>query len=788
MAATLKKIQELIDQNRFLEKRTEELKNLIETNISRKSTKQQVNYSELITSTEIENLVFKFYQNNKIPTAVFDREGRLIFSIGWKKISDNFTNAETAKVCCNQIIQLAEVEKSSQKFFLYKCPDGFNAIALPVEVRDKTIAILLLNQFFYSGEIPDLQFFRNLPHLSKLGDDELVDLITEIPVFTKDEISQITEQGLIIAEMISFVAGKNLEFKERFGNQSNNELVLKALKDKIIEQENLIQVFKQIIIEHEQYVQQNTVSRSEMDAKVRNLSSQLDRNELLLNSLLTSVPLGIGFVKKNIFTYVNDQMFKLTGYTPKELIGRSPFIFKDGIRNWNDLLKQTDRYDFFRENASFETKIKTKNNEIRDVMVFIGLLDSDLHSEGFTVSFLDITEIKKVEEELKFAKEKAEESDKLKNAFLTNMSHEIRSPLNAIIGFSELICSHTLGTIQKDEYFNIIKSSGQDLIRMIDDIVDMSKLSTNQMVLDIGSYSLHKLLREIQNVYESYLDKKCCEPIRIILKEPENSVRFDSYFTDGVRFKQIFCNLLNNAIKFSKEGDIEFGYSVEDGGKSLQFYVKDFGPGIKRNQLKYIFTHFRQGDETHARLYNGVGLGLAISKNLVELMGGKIWVESKPGKGSIFYFKLPVDAQIPVHKNNGASVSESKQQTYDWSSKTILLAEDEEINYLFIRKLLASTNVNIKWVNNGQKAIEAFSQDPAINLVLMDIKMPVLNGIEATRIIKSRYANIPVIAQTAYANDDNRKEIIRAGCDEFIAKPINTNLLMSVLGRFLEAN
>ncbi len=298
-----------------------------------------------------------------------------------------------------------------------------------------------------------------------------------------------------------------------------------------------------------------------------------------------------------------------------------------------------------------------------------------------------LNRIQKINSDLVEAKEKAEESDKLKTAFLANMSHEIRTPMNAIIGLSSFLTEPGLSKEKTEDFVEIINSSSQQLLTIIDDIVDISKIEAGQVTIVSEFVNINKLLKEIYVMYRNPAESKKIG-LSFSCEQPDDLIQT---MTDRNRVKQVFCNLLNNAIKFTVEGEIEFGYMLKE--KFVEFYVKDNGIGIALENRSLIFDRFRQVKTLDSRMYGGIGLGLSISKGLVEKMGGTIWVNSELGKGSTFYFTIPY-----IEDNNTAGIpyKSIKSPTYtNWENKTILIVEDDMNNYTYIEKILLLTNIKI---------------------------------------------------------------------------------------------
>ena len=408
-------------------------------------------------------------------------------------------------------------------------------------------------------------------------------------------------------------------------------------------------------------------------------------------------------------------------------------------------------------------------------------LDAHGHVEYVVCSAEDITEKKKTEEELKTAKEKAEESDRLKSAFLANMSHEIRTPLNAIMGFTQLLTNNKVSSDKQTKYLNIIQNRSDLLLQLINDIIDLSKIDANQITLEKQTFSLNRLLFELYSSFQIKLELKGKTHLDFQLKKALKDSQ--SYiYSDYTRLEQIFSNLLSNAIKFTEEGGIEFGYTKK-GKHTLLFYVKDTGIGIPKDKQEIIFDRFSQADESVASKFGGTGLGLSISKLLVKLLEGEIWVESRRHGGSTFYFTLPYqqrkskDTESPAEKNI-VGVS--------WQDKSVLIVEDDFSSLQLMKEILEPTGMILFLCETGKEALQTFREHPAIDLVLLDIKLPDMDGLELARKIRSATErNVPIIAQTAYAMYGDAQKSLEAGCDDHISKPVDTKKLLAKIAKYL---
>lgn len=385
-------------------------------------------------------------------------------------------------------------------------------------------------------------------------------------------------------------------------------------------------------------------------------------------------------------------------------------------------------------------------------------------------------EYRKLMNELIKAKEKAEESDRLKSAFLANMSHEIRTPMNGIIGFSDLLEENNLDGEKRRQFIQIIKNSGHQLLNIINDIIDISKIETGQIKFSAENVFISQLLGDIFTFFDPIASKK---RIKIII-ENKVDVAKDECITDGVKLRQILTNLINNALKFTSSGHVKILVSIQD--SMFVFEVQDTGCGIAQEHQLLIFDRFRQVDETEKRSPGGTGLGLAICKAYIELNGGFIAVDSQPGNGSTFRFTWPYTSVL------GESKAEHKvaNTLYKWNNKVILVAEDELINFYYVNELLAPTGASVIKADNGKAVLDYLEVNPYPDIILMDLKMPVLNGYEATLEIRKNNKEIPIIAVTAYAFAGERDRALEAGCNMFIHKPFKKDELLKTISKYID--
>ena len=376
--------------------------------------------------------------------------------------------------------------------------------------------------------------------------------------------------------------------------------------------------------------------------------------------------------------------------------------------------------------------------------------------------------------ELIIAKENAEESDKLKTAFLQNMSHEIRTPLNGIIGFSALLNFDDISKEEIKEYTALINQSGKRLIEIVNNVLDISKIQTGQIKIEQKAIVVISMFSDLFTFFSPIAIIK-----KISLKYHNEKDEQRSIFTDEAKLHQILVNLINNALKFTKSGQVDYGYEVK--GDFLQFFVKDTGIGIEEELYEKIFERFIQAEQSMTKNYEGAGLGLAISKGLIELLGGKIWVKSEIGKGSTFFFTLPYSHIILPSEKAARYVEKLNKHAHG----KILIAEDDWISFQYLNKIFAKSDITIVHAENGEQAVEIIKHTDDIDLVLMDIKMPVMDGIQATKLIKELKPNLPVFAQTAYAFNEEKNNILAVGCDEYMTKPLNQEKLNKLIIKYL---
>jgi PAS domain S-box-containing protein len=393
----------------------------------------------------------------------------------------------------------------------------------------------------------------------------------------------------------------------------------------------------------------------------------------------------------------------------------------------------------------------------------------------------DITELKIIEEELIAAKEKALESDRLKSAFLANISHEIRTPMNGIIGFASLLKERVLSAEKRDQFIDIITQSSKALLHIIEDIVDVSKLEANQLQISKHSFNLNEL---IDRIYDQFTIEKQLygkDHIQLI----RNTVPYNTpliIHTDEIRLNQVISILISNAFKFTDKGTIEFGYNIIK-HKSIEFFVSDTGIGISDDVKPYIFERFRQHETTPSRKFGGTGLGLTICEGVIKLLGGHIWFESSKEKGTTFYFTLPYSV---IKKSNNHLFQEAEfSDIFDWSDKILLVVEDDPLSQEYFKTIFDSTGIKFLLAMTGEEAINICTTEKHIDIILLDIRLPHMNGYDTFHKIKEIYPDIPIIAQTAFAMTEDTIRFIEMGFSDYLTKPIDRKNMLTKIDYFL---
>jgi len=570
---------------------------------------------------------------------------------------------------------------------------------------------------------------------------------------------------------------------ERFGSPAKSWLgVPLKVNEKVVgiiilqdyEREDAISTFDRDMLEFVSTQVAGAILKKQSEEEIRKLLQSVEQNPN---------PVIMMDVDGKI-EYVNAKFCEISGYTPEDVMGSLPHILNPDQTNqnyidiiWNALLSGDDWHGEYQN---------VKKNGVK--YWELASISSIKNEEGKTTHYVyvkeDISRRKKMEDDLKEAKGHAEESDKLKTAFLANMSHEIRTPMNAIIGFTEMLSEEYYSEEEHDKFISLVLENGRKLLNILDDIIDIAKIEAGQLNISSQRCSANKIL--FDNFYtfkqlKAKLNKDHIE-IRTAQHDPEKNFLFIS---DPHRINQVISNLVSNALKYTQEGFIEIGYKIfsENDRDFIDYFVTDSGIGIQKHQQELIFDRFRQIDMEYKRSSGGTGLGLAISRNIARILGGDISIESDLGKGATFHFTIPYHEIVPDSLKVEKPVIKSDKP--DWSDKCVMIAEDEDSNYQLLEIMLRKTKVKVLRAYHGKEALDFIRGGKKVHLILMDVRMPVMDGYEATALIKEFNPKIPVVIQTAFALAGDREISFEAGCDDYLSKPIKSDELLKTLTKFL---
>ncbi len=521
----------------------------------------------------------------------------------------------------------------------------------------------------------------------------------------------------------------------------------------------------------------------EVHGVTRDISS-IKKAETELTKLSAAVeqsPLVIAITDLNgNLEYINPKFTELTGYTAEEAIGNSLAILKSGKqpdgsytklwktisagKTWHgEFYNKKKNGELFWESASISAVFDKQNN----IVNYIKIAE-------------DITERKAIEEKLQTALEKAQESDKLKSAFLANMSHEIRTPVHGILGFVSLLGNPELDNDKKLQYINIIKRNGDRLLSTINDLIDISKIRAGQMKIIKTETAINKLMLDLYDFFKPEAENKGLK-LKVIIPESKDDL---TIITDNTKLYNTLTNLIKNAIKYTEKGKITFGYKFQD--NYIEFYVSDTGIGIPKERQQAVFNRFEQADIEDKKAKEGSGLGLSISRAYIEMLGGNMLLKSDEGKGSTFKFTIPFIEAKPAETISDTGQKCEPPVSIGSESCTLLVAEDEETSSLFLKIILRDKFKEILFAKNGIEAVEILKKHPEIRIILMDLKMPEMDGYEATKKIREFNNDVIIVAQTAHALARDKRKALESGFNDFVTKPINKEQLLIKICQIIE--
>ena len=440
------------------------------------------------------------------------------------------------------------------------------------------------------------------------------------------------------------------------------------------------------------------------------------------------------------------------------------YVDYNGVRSAQGIIRDISKQKYH------EAQLKKQKEDYQDLSIRYAVRNDELRES--------IEKIKEINKELEAAKEKAEESDRLKSAFLANMSHEIRTPMNGIIGFTNILKSSDVDPEKQVEYLEIIETSANRMLNLINDLLDISKIESGLMEVSEISFNLNQLMDSLYDFFRPLAFEKKIE-IEVVKDLPEGSA---GIISDESKLYQVFTNLINNAIKFTSFGEVVFGYKIKD--KNIEFFVKDSGIGIEKDLQDKIFERFRQAEMSFTKEHEGTGLGLAISREMIKMLGGEIYLKSKLNIGSEFIFTLPYRSS----SLSEGSFQKPKQlhENFNLKGIEILVVEDDNVSFDLVFEILSGYGIIVTRAYNGEEAVLMVKSRNDFQLILMDVKMPLLNGIEATRELRKINSGIPIIIQSAFTHETEMQLARAAGCDAYLTKPVNRNLLLENILKFIQ--
>lgn len=508
----------------------------------------------------------------------------------------------------------------------------------------------------------------------------------------------------------------------------------------------------------------------------RNHKKALEQQNIFIETLLDSIPNPLFYMdKRSVYLGVNKAFADYYGIEKEAIVGKTMF-------EWDNLAIAMQNHEA--DKLIFEGREKTQllerslafpNGSVREVLISKSAFHTpDGEMAGLIGLIIDITDRKRNELELIRAKEKAEESDQLKTSFLNNLNHEIRTPLNAILGFSDLLFEEVPDD-QKREFVQIINSNAEQLLRIIDDVLIVSRMDAERLGIDEQRFGIAQFLNDLKLTFAN----ACADKGLSISLEINDNIKTE-VLTDRAKLRQALSGLLDNAVKYTQKGGIKLSYDIID--KDIRISVSDTGIGIPPKDQAHIFERFFRGEKPQQLAIRGNGLGLSIVDGLVKLLKGRIEVESTPGMGSVFTIVLP-DIVVEYQSESSTEIS-NQQHSQKQPQFNFLIAEDEDDNFEYLRMLLSGHALIIDRARNGIEAIELLEQK-AYDLVLMDIKMPIMDGYEATKIMREKYPRLPIVVQTAYSQPDEMRLIMEAGATDVLIKPINKEVFYQVIQRLL---
>ena len=674
------------------------------------------------------------------------------------------------------LITDGEVIKEDINLWNLEDPNGIKVIQeerKAVENKDGDFIYYSWRKLEDSIPMPKMSFVKGVSQWQwMIGAGVYIDEVNKIINNKREELEKnIKKQIVIIVIVLLFILIVILLFYGFFARKSKKNLqIFLTFFNKAAKENILIDVDKMNFYEFKILASYT----NKIIKDIRKAVVEKEKEEAYFERLFDIAPEAIAILDMTgRIKRVNQKFVKLFGFEQEELVNKEV----------DRLIVPENLFEQARINTVEILKLKyiesdgiriCKNGKRINVSIIATSIELKYGQLGIYVIYRDITQQKEFENRLNEAKDKAEESERLKSSFLANISHEIRTPMNSIMGFSSLLETPDISKESKANYIKYINTSGIKLLKIIDDIIDISKLEAQELTININKCNLKELFEELLFIFSG--NNKTGIDLKMKIEKSNNIIIYSDYR----RLKQIMSAFIDNGLKFTHNGYVEFGYEILV--DKIQFYVKDTGIGLSKDKKKVIFDRFRQVEESHTRKYGGAGIGLAISKELVHLLGGEIEIESKEGEGTLFSFCLPYKPESNKKTN---FINNNKPELMNWEGKKIIVAEDEENNYFFLESILKHTKASILWAKNGEEVLELINAEYNPDIILMDVKMPKLDGNSTVKIIREKNINIPIIAQTAYALLDEQSQLLEYGYNDIITKPYSIKSLINIVAKYL---
>lgn len=528
-------------------------------------------------------------------------------------------------------------------------------------------------------------------------------------------------------------------------------------------------------------------ANKELDSELSKMKQELSNSEKLYGMLLTAAEDGVAYYNADWeLVFANPEYYSLIGMTEEEYLLISPLKRDEMLLHPDDVGYDAVRREQLKESGIHEAEMRIRHKDSSYIVLSsksVTIKDDNDQLMGYLVISRDITSVKETQTELIVAKERAEESNRLKSTFLANISHEIRTPLNSIVGFANLLNDVIDDKETRQEYIGYLNQNTERLLQIISDIIDLSRLENSEIEIHYEPVRINSVLDYVES-HTSGLIERSGKEIKLQCKRNLKEGH-DVVYTDELWLKRVFRHLLDNAVKFTRVGSIEVTSSMA--GTTLMFTVKDTGIGISKDHLQNIFEQFRQEVDGHHRPFEGLGVGLTLTKHVVEQMDGYLWVESEKGSGSEFFFTIPFRPVEKVQKEK-EKIKELVPESFNWGGRKILVADDNHDILKYLNRILSDTGIKVLLARSGEEALSMVIENEDLDMVLLDMQMEEMNGLEATREIRKVRPTIPIVAQTAFIFEEEQDIILDAGCDACLIKPIRQDQLYTVISNLFSDN